>query len=325
MIKEYVYDLERDEICEERDEIDILDYMTPIFYDIREFHEYHKKFAEEVVRLGVTNNGRMLGYCYLGMKEGSFRMPYSSPFSLIYLRDGYKVNDALHFIEGLKRFAEKRGVKKINVTLAPDIYGRELVSVLAASLFSQGFSIKINNLNNYYDLSNFVSVEEHINKSVHKIQKNFKRAVKSNLVFEELNLDEFETAYDVIKINREQMGYPLKISKAQMNDLIKMDSLTVRAFIVKKEEIAIAAAIIFDMTNDISQVVYWGDIPEYRNERVMDFMPIKIFEAYKKLGKRYLDIGPSSEDGIINAGLAEFKQALGCSTNCKLSFEYIAD
>jgi len=56
--------------------------------------------------------------------------------------------------------------------------------------------------------------------------------------------------------------------------------------------------------------------------RPMGLLPIKLVEYYKQLGKRYLDIGPSSENGIINLGLADFKKSIGCRNNIKMCFKY---
>lgn len=323
MIKNHIYDIDKNELYEdESNTIIVSDYISPTFYDQFEFHDYHQKFVDEVFCLCVKSKNKIIGYCYLGYREGVLKAPYSSPFALIHLKEDFKINDSCAFVEGIKFFAIKKDLKKVYFTLPPGIYGDELINTLIASFFSQGFKVKSIELNNYFDLTKYVDVKTYLEESPHKVRKNYKRALKNELVFEHIEIDNFETAYDVIKINREQMGYPLKISKLQMQDLINMDSLMVRAYIVKRYENPIAAALIFDVTEGVSQVVYWGDIPEYRNERAMDLLTSEIFNIYKKLGKKYLDIGPSSEDGVINTGLADFKRSIGCNTNTKIVFEY---
>ncbi|WP_443659369.1 hypothetical protein [Clostridium algidicarnis] len=323
MIKDYIFDVDKNELYnEETCSLSISDFIHPNFYDKFEFHDYHQKFTDEVVRLAVRSNDKFIGYCYFGIKDNECKAPYSAPFSLIHLKKSFKINDACLFINGIKNFAVKKGIKNIKFTLPPEIYGFELVSVLSATFFSEGFKVKSIELNNSFDLSNYEGIEMYLKESPHKVRKNYRKALKNELEFEQIEIYDFEKAYDVIKINREQMGYPLKISKKQMEDLVNINILGIRSFIVKKSEEPIAAALIFDVTEEVSQVVYWGDIIEYRNERPMDLLTTEIFNVYKKLGKKYLDIGPSSEDGTINGGLAEFKKSIGCNSNIKIVFEY---
>lgn len=325
MLRNYVYDIDKNEMCEaDANSIILSDYVEPTFYDQFEFHEYHQRFVDEVFLLCIKSRDKIIGYCYLGSRENILKAPYSSPFALIHLKENFKVSDACLFVEGIKKFANKKDFYNVYFTLPPEIYNAELVSTLSASLFSEGFKVKSIEINNYFDLTKYSDLETHLKQSPHKVRKNYKRALKNELKFEEVEIEDFELAYDVIKVNREQMGYPLKISIHQMQDLINMDSLKVRSFVVRQQEKPIAAAIIFDVTKETSQVIYWGDILEYRNERPMDLLTLQIFDTYKKLGKKYLDIGPSSEDGVINVGLADFKKSIGCDTNIKAVFVYEA-
>ena len=49
----------------------------------------------------------------------------------------------------------------------------------------------------------------------------------------------------------------------------------------------------------------------------MYFMPFQIISYFKELGFRLLDIGPSSEFGVVSNGLNDYKQLIGCITSIK--------
>ena len=53
----------------------------------------------------------------------------------------------------------------------------------------------------------------------------------------------------------------------------------------------------------------------------MNYLAYSLFDYYADNGLRILDIGPSTEDGIPNYGLCEFKESIGCSVTMKYSFE----
>ncbi len=279
MIVNYIYDLEKKTINRDIDEINVSACSNPFFYDGEEFHEYHSKFADEVIRLYVTIGGKVIAYCYLGVRDNELKAPYSSPFSLVYLKENFKIKDACLFVEALKDFARLSEYEKIIFTLPPTIYGEEIVNTLGSAFFSQGFNTKSIEINNYFDLTNYKGMDQYLKLSPHKVRKNYKRAIKNNLIFRELAIGDFYIAYDIIKKNRQQMGYPLKISRAQMQDLVNMNSSCVRTFVVGTADTLMAAAIVFDVTNDISQVVYWGDVIEHRNDRAMDLLTAKVFET----------------------------------------------
>jgi lipid II:glycine glycyltransferase (peptidoglycan interpeptide bridge formation enzyme) len=91
-------------------------------------------------------------------------------------------------------------------------------------------------------------------------------------------------------------------------------------FIVKKEEISVAAAVVFHVANQIVQVIYWGDLPQYAEFKTMNFLSFQVFQYYTKQGISIIDIGPSTEDSVPNNGLCEFKESIGCDISIKTEF-----
>lgn len=53
----------------------------------------------------------------------------------------------------------------------------------------------------------------------------------------------------------------------------------------------------------------------------MNMLTYSLFQHYRKTGVRILDIGISTENGIPNFGLCEFKESIGCSVSLKYCFE----
>ena len=128
-----------------------------------------------------------------------------------------------------------------------------------------------------------------------------------------------ERAYEVIRRNREEHGYPLRMTLEQVwqtvTSVVKADF-----FVLEHEGRDVAAAQISHVAEGIAQVIYWGDIRKYSALRPMNFLAYSLLDHYYKQGLRILDIGPSTEDGVPNYGLCEFKENIGCEVTLKYRF-----
>lgn len=326
MINKIIIDMDLKTIKKVRTEEIIYDsLMTPLLYDKNGFHEYHSRFVDDVYKVFVLAQDKIIGFFYVGKIMNSFKIPYSSPFSMLYLRKIYKLSDALTIIKGLKLLSIEMSIDNIQVSLPPDIYNIDLINIFSSSFVSEGFSTDKIDINHHYNLSNYKNIENYILEAKTNLRNKYKITLKNNLEFSVINNSNFEIAYDVIKKNRDQKGYPLKISKSQMRDLIELETLESTCFDIFKSDDCIAAAIVFDINKDISQIIYWGDNIEFRDSSPMSIMFVKLFDYYNNLGKKIIDIGPSSENGVINLGLASFKESFGCSTRIKTTFRLDLD
>jgi hypothetical protein len=85
------------------------------------------------------------------------------------------------------------------------------------------------------------------------------------------------------------------------------------------EDEVVAAALVVRLNQDVAYVLYWGDTPAGRARSAV--APLASFLAghYGNLGVSILDLGISSVKGIIDDGLARFKENLGSEVSLKLT------
>lgn len=217
----------------------------------------------------------------------------------------------------LKDWGKGLGMK-IKITLQPSVYDHTQLSKWSNVMFRNGRLTNID-LNYHFDLSRFPHYEDFIDRSA---RKNLHKAMNEDFIITHLDSNsnaDVERAYSVISINRKEHGYPLRMSLQNVTDTVKI--IDADFFVVSHNGIDVAAAQVFKVTDGVAQVIYWGDIKEYSNLRTMNFLSYKVFEYYHNKGFRILDIGPSTEDGIPNNGLCDFKEGIGCSVTQKMFFE----
>ena len=150
-------------------------------------------------------------------------------------------------------------------------------------------------------------------------RKNIHIGLNQELRLIKCELDEEQhLAYEIIRKNRELRGFPLRMSWEQLKETTKLIQADFFLVYTKHNE-PIASAIIFHVADKIVQIIYWGDIAESPGTKAMNFLAYKIFEYYKNLEIKIVDIGPSTENSIPNPGLCEFKESIGCDIQTKMN------
>ena len=256
-------------------------------------------FSDTKVRFGII----------LGEKADGLHSPFSAPFGGFSTIRQQRLSYMDEAVNSLKAYADGRPV---HITLPPLVYDISQLSKWANVLQRHGTKQTID-LNYHFDLPLFPEYENIIERNA---RKNIHQALAEDLTL--IPDCDIERAYDVIKANRMEHGYPLKMSLQAVKDtagILKADF-----FVMTHREHDIAAAQVFHVTEGVAQVIYWGDLKEYSRLRTMNRLSHDIFAHYHGRGLKILDIGPSTENSIPNHGLCEFKESIGCSVSPKFTF-----
>lgn len=295
-------------------------YFTLPFhvYNSVEFTELNKGKCENVLYIAFKDSKVRLGITF-GERNRLLCSPFSAPFGGFCFT---KHEVTLQFIEDalkeLVAFVENNNYRGIEITLPPIFYANDFLTKCFSVFMYSAFKLKYIDLNFQLYTACFENYTQFIARNS---RKNLAIAQKNNLHFEKLeNSVDFIKAYEVIKANRESRGYPLRMSWQQVEETIKV--IKADFFILYNGDNAIAAAQVFYVTPEIVQVIYWGDTPGYLHQKPMNLLSYKVLEYYYNQGIKVVDIGPSTENGIPNHGLCEFKESIGCSMSSKFSFIY---
>lgn len=252
----------------------------------------------------------------IGCKGDEWMAPFSAPFSsVIMLRNNITVEQIWFFVDALNRFAKEKGAKRINLFLPPNIYSESDNARMVNALLGNGYKIKYMDVNYSFNLEN-IKLEQYPNSIQRMARKNLRIAMKSDLYL--LYCDNYEQkceAYEIIRKNREYRGFPLRMTRGQLMDTIQYVSHDF--FILKHNDDEVASAIVYHVTNEIAQVVYWGNLPDTEQYKPINYLAYELIRYYKNNDFRILDIGPSTEGGEPNYGLCAFKESIGCTSSMK--------
>jgi len=287
-------------------------------FNSSKFNELNKEKCDKIHYLLFRQGKYRLGLI-AGAVNGHLRSPYSAPFgSFSYISSNLGIEYFDEAIDSLQTWARNQGLGKITITLPPSFYDSQFMTRQFSAYWRSDFKISQVDLNHFFDLNLFD--ENYPSLITYNGRRNLRIALASELNFAQLQLPEQKKlSYDIIRQNRESRGYPLRMSWSQVNETSTV--IDIDFFMVSDSNgQPVSSAIVFHVSPQIVQVVYWGDLPGFSNVKPMNYLAFKLFEHYKRSGKNIVDLGPSTEASIPNLGLCEFKESIGCSITHKLTF-----
>lgn len=256
---------------------------------------------EGKVRLGII----------LGDDGRELLSPFSAPFGGFGRCRRRNTPYYREAVGALRDYAASVG-RDVRITLPPPVYDPEGHAPCVAALAEAG-ELTAADTSYHFDLSRTADY-------MNVVDSRTRNKLRSGLPMEHsLRRCGASEAYAVIRANREAKGYPLRMSLRQVEEtagVVKADF-----FLLDVEGVTEAAAQVHHTAEGIVQVVYWGDMPDARSGRAMNLLAFRLFQHYAEEGLRFVDTGPASEHGVINRGLAEFKENIGCLPTPKLTFK----
>lgn len=288
-------------------------------YNCADFNELNTYKEQQVFYFLFKDSKYRLGLI-AARREDLLLSPFSAPFGgFSYIHSDVKINVIEESINLLEAWCFSNGIRKINFTLPPPIYQESFLAKLTNIFYRKSYYVTNCEVNFHFDLSKIT--DEYMNGIWHNARKNLKIALSNELYFIACDTSESKkVAYEIIQQNRTLRGKPLRMTWEQVEKTTQV--INTDFFLVKdKNHIPVAAAIVFSVTSQIVQVIYWGDLPAYQSLKTMNYLSFKVFEFYKKQGKKFVDIGYSTENSVPNYGLCEFKESLGCDLQPKQSYE----
>jgi len=284
------------------------------------FSELNKSRCDELLYLLFMDKKVRLGLI-LARKGDQWSSPFSAPFGgFVSKTHQPTIEHVEQAVDALKDFLLQKKALFFRMTLPPLFYQPTLLTKVQHVCANKGFMVTDWDLN--YNFPSVYFEQDYIHQHMTRnARRNWLTACENDLKFRVLEGKEgIRQAYAVIRENRDSKGYYLSMSEQDMlrtSQLIKTDS-----FVVSIDNQDIASAIVFHTAPGIVQVIYWGDLAEFKTMKAMHFLAYHLFGHYHDNGVPMVDVGPAMIDNKPNYGLCEFKESIGCDIQPKLTLEW---
>lgn len=295
----------------------VFDNPYHVFASIQ-FTELNKEKYDQVIYLFFKGTKIRLGLT-LARRKNEIYSPVSAPFGgFVVNKSDISINAIDQAVDALVKWVQQKGFT-LEIMLPPLIYASDFLSK-CVSAFSRSqakveqidlnYQIEINPKVDYIDRLNYTGKKNLTTALKYQAELNFQKV---------LSIQDIERAYGIIAQNRQAKGYPLRMTFEQIIETTKI--IKADFFILSHKGIGIAAAQVFHVSPGIVQVIYWGDIPDHSEIRPMNYLAAKMVEYYTEQKIKVIDIGPSTENGVPNYGLCDYKESIGCSISLKYKFK----
>jgi hypothetical protein len=168
------------------------------------------------------------------------------------------------------------------------------------------------------DLNQHIIVREWQSNDMSKgNQKKVRQAVSAGMNLRQATSEDVSKCYEVLSLNRKAIGAPVTMKLTEIQDaVVNFPSVYKVNYLDLGGDVA-AMCLTVEIESKVRYVLYWADNLNFRNYSPLALLCEKLVEEARNDGLYFLDLGISSNNGLINEGLYRFKKNLGAVTSTK--------
>lgn len=242
------------------------------------------------------------------------KSPGKATFGGIWISDGE--SSVSFFVELYKHISDRLKPLLVKTIVLPPLYFcPNVFDNQSKALETLGFTKQFNDVNFHIEIDNWSPAL--MSKGNRKKIRQFLEAGGEVVTGTE---SDYLSAYNVLKGNREQRGVNISMdSDTFISNLVDLPRFY-RIYLAKIGQRIAGVAYVVKISDKVNYVLFWGDDIQFRNFSPVASILDYLVQECKLEGFTHLDLGISSVDGVLDYGLARFKQNLGAVETIKQTY-----
>jgi hypothetical protein len=226
--------------------------------------------------------------------------------------------------EDRKAVSQNEARELVNVLMAEMSAGVKLIWKLPPQYFlpeifiSQNELIDSTHFREVLDLNQHINVNDWQSNDMSKgNRKKVRQAVSAGMNLKQATVEDIPKCYEVLFLNRKAIGARVTMKLTEILDaVVNFPSIYKVKYLELGEDVA-AMCLTVEIETKVRYVLYWADNLSLRNYSPIALLSQKLVEEARDDGLNFLDLGISSNNGLLNEGLYRFKKNLGAVTSTK--------
>jgi hypothetical protein len=277
---------------------------------------FHRpKFIFRDPRNSVVRFENQSAEIYFSSQQQSLISLQASPFGAFVTDREISKGDLRACLSEIHEWSARNSISQVLIRLFPNEYHPEFAAMITEALLESSFKVL------YTDVTQYIPVtgNDSMNLNAHK-KRRLRNSDASGFQFRSLTSDFLDHAYALFVQSRDNKGYPVTMSLDALRNMFVLFPDEYLLFGVFDEAKMIAASVSIKVSEEILYCFYIGDDLEYRSHSPVTALVSGIYAYCKTNGFEMLDLGLSTDNGIVNNGLYAFKKSFGALESSKLIF-----
>ena len=239
--------------------------------------------------------------------DSELESPLKAPFGGFVLPENASPASMRRLIEKVDLYASGKNALSLEIQLPPECYSGAEKDWLMPFLEGAGFQ-KV-----WTDLNFHLPVDGPIRRQLHRSERwKLNKSERLGFAFQPVLQPNWNQVHAFILASRIRKGYSLSMTADELRESADKFPGRYKVWQVLSPANELAAiAVSIDVSSETEYVFYTADDPVFRKWSPVVMLIAGIYEVALAEKKQVLDLGTASLKGMINPGLAAFKQFLG--------------
>jgi hypothetical protein len=239
---------------------------------------------------------------------------YQATFGSFNIYAGITKSALSFFLGEIQKELAEAGVEQIEIRHWPSAYLKS--DIVESALLVSGFKSICRDINQHLSISALSFTSKIRNSERLKLAQCYRQGFS----FKQEGPEALISVHDLVVKTLVRKSFPVTMSLAALTEGFQVRPESYLIFSVYDGHQLIAAAVSLVINNSILYNFYHADHQNYRNFSPTVMLLEGIYKFCQKNNYSILDLGISSEKGITNEGLFNFKQNIGCESSPKHIF-----
>lgn len=270
---------------------------------------------QNIVTFKVEDGGVEVVKIHFSKSENCIKSLDYSPFGGFILSEHASEDTIAKLIRNIEDWCFRNEVMDIYIRVYPDIYDPIESKLVHSALHHTGYQVISKEI-----LQVIIIDENSLGRFKRDRQRKVRNCVEAGFQFVRLSPDQIGTAYDIFVECRNDKRYPVTMSLDDFKNALTKFPDRYFLFGVLDGDTLVAASMCIAVTDQIMYDFFHGDKLSTRKFSPITLLLKGVIEFCQEHGFNLLDLGVSTDNAGINAGLQRFKQSFGSYDSQKLTF-----
>lgn len=276
------------------------------------FLAYHGASRFRAHPLKARKAGRLIAVIPLadgdGESEGGVASPYGGSFGGFATISGLTDEDHVALLDALLQWARDRNYRSLWISSRPEPY-RKHGDAAQRALAARGFEIVRREVTHTANLAG--TADDVLARVRGTSRRGARKAERLGTTIRNGGAADWAAFHELLVADRARLGV---VPTHTLDELRRIDAARpgdLSLLVAENDAAMVGGLLLFRAAPEIALSFYTARTDSPAAERCMNLLTERALLECHARGYRWLDFGTSSRDGVLNAGLAEFKEGFG--------------